>query len=154
MFLIFLGIIALVVYSFFGKLIPNPQIGKGIQIAGVVFISAGLFASSVKQINPGEVGVKILFGKVQNDILESGLHFINPVLEVQKLDVKTQNYTMSGVHDEGDQTGDDAIRVLSADGLEVIIDLTVLYRVIPSEAPNIVRKLGLKSRLSTMSGER
>jgi regulator of protease activity HflC (stomatin/prohibitin superfamily) len=26
--------------------------------------------------------------------------------------------------------------------LEVIIDLTVLYRVIPSEAPNIVRKLG------------
>ncbi len=142
MFLIFLGIIALVVYSFFGKLIPNPQIGKGIQIAGVVFISAGLFASSVKQINPGEVGVKILFGKVQNDILESGLHFINPVLEVQKLDVKTQNYTMSGVHDEGDQTGDDAIRVLSADGLEVIIDLTVLYRVIPSEAPNIVRKLG------------
>lgn len=142
MFLIFLGIIALVVYSFFGKLIPNPQIGKGIQIAGVVFIAAGLFASSVKQINPGEVGVKILFGKVQNDVLESGLHFINPVLELQKLDIKTQNYTMSGVHDEGDQTGDDAIRVLSADGLEVIIDLTVLYRVIPSEAPNIIRKLG------------
>lgn len=142
MFLIFLGIIALIVYSFFGKLIPNPQIGKGIQIAGVVFIAAGLFASSVKQINPGEVGVKILFGKVQNDVLESGLHFINPVLELQKLDIKTQNYTMSGVHDEGDQAGDDAIRVLSADGLEVIIDLTVLYRVIPSEAPNIIRKLG------------
>ena len=142
MFLIFLGIIALVVYSFFGKLILNPQIGKGIQIAGVVFIAAGLFASSVKQINPGEVGVQILFGKVQNDVLESGLHFINPVLELQKLDIKTQNYTMSGVHDEGDQAGDDAIRVLSADGLEVIIDLTVLYRVIPSEAPNIIRKLG------------
>jgi regulator of protease activity HflC (stomatin/prohibitin superfamily) len=142
MFLIFLGIIALVVYSFFGKQIPNPKIGKGIQIGGVVFIVAGLFASSVKQINPGEVGVKILFGKVQNDVLESGLHFINPVLELQKLDIKTQNYTMSGVHDEGDQTGDDAIRVLSADGLEVIIDLTVLYRVIPSEAPDIIRKLG------------
>lgn len=142
MFLIFLGIIALVVYSFFGKQIPNPRIGKGIQIAGVIFILVGLTASSVKQINPGEVGVKVLFGKVQNDILESGLHFINPVLELRKLDVKTQNYTMSGVHDEGDQTGDDAIRVLSADGLEVIIDLTVLYRVIPSEAPNIIRKLG------------
>lgn len=142
MFLIFLGIIALVVYSFFGKQIPNPRIGKGIQIAGVVFILVGLTASSVKQINPGEVGVKVLFGKVQNDILESGLHFINPVLELQKLDIKTQNYTMSGVHDEGDQAGDDAIRVLSADGLEVIIDLTVLYRVIPSEAPNIIRKLG------------
>ncbi len=142
MFLIFLGIIALVVYSFFGKLIPNPRIGKGIQIAGVLFILTGLTAAGVKQINPGEVGVKVLFGKVQNDILESGLHFINPLLELRKLDVKTQNYTMSGVHDEGDQSGDDAIRVLSSDGLEVVIDLTVLYRVIPSEAPNIVRKLG------------
>jgi regulator of protease activity HflC (stomatin/prohibitin superfamily) len=30
---------------------------------------------------------------------------------------------------EGDQFGDDAIRVLSNDGLEVVIDLTVLYRV-------------------------
>ena len=142
MFLIFLGIIALVVYSFFGKQIPNPRIGKGIQIFGVLLIVIGLTASSVKQINPGEVGVKVLFGKVQNDILESGLHFINPVMELRKLDIKTQNYTMSGVHDEGDQSVDDAIRVLSADGLEVIIDLTVLYRVIPSDAPDIVRKLG------------
>jgi regulator of protease activity HflC (stomatin/prohibitin superfamily) len=142
MFLIILGIIALAAYSFYGKLIPNPKIGRSIQLGGIVLIVVGLLISSVKQINPGEVGVKVLFGKVQNDILESGLHFINPVLELRKLDVKTQNYTMSGVHDEGDQTGDDAIRVLSADGLEVIIDLTVLYRVIPSDAPDIVRKLG------------
>lgn len=57
--------------------------------------------SGIKQIDAGEVGVKVLFGKVQSDVLESGLHFINPVLEVKTLDVKTQNYTMSGVHDEG-----------------------------------------------------
>jgi len=142
MFLIFLGIIALVIYSFFSKLIPNPRLQSGIRVGGIVLIIAGLGISGTKQINPGEVGVKVLFGKVQNDVLESGLHFINPLLEIRKLDVKTQNYTMSGVHDEGDQAGDDAIRVLSSDGLEVIIDLTVLYRVIPSEAPNIVRKLG------------
>jgi len=50
---------------------------------------------------------------------------------------------MSGVGDEGDKSGDDAIRVLTADGLEVVIDLTVLYRVLPTEAPNIVREIGL-----------
>ena len=49
---------------------------------------------------------------------------------------------MSGVHDEGNKVGDDAIRVLTADGLEVVIDLTVLYRVLPNEAPNILRKIG------------
>lgn len=50
---------------------------------------------------------------------------------------------MSGVHDEGEKAGDDAIRVLSADGLEVIVDLTVLYKVIPSETPRILKELGI-----------
>jgi hypothetical protein len=36
---------------------------------------------------------------------------------------------MSSSQNEGAQQGDDAIRVLSNDGLEVVIDLTVLYRV-------------------------
>ncbi len=143
MFLVFLGVIALAVYAFIGKQLPNPRIGRIIQITGVLLVVVGFLSSSIRQINPGEVGVKVLFGDVKNDILPSGLHFINPVLELRKLDVKTQNYTMSGVHDEGDQSGDDAIRVLSSDGLEVIIDLTVLYRIIPSEAPNIIRKLGV-----------
>ena len=54
---------------------------------------------------PGQIGVKSLFGKVQNDVLSSGLHFINPFVEVSRLDIKTQNYTMSGMHDEGTQIG-------------------------------------------------
>ncbi|RYD70585.1 MAG: prohibitin family protein, partial [Sphingobacteriales bacterium] len=54
----------------------------------------------------------------------------------------TQNYTMSGVHDEGEKGGDDAIRVLTADGLEVVIDLTVLFRVLPTEAPRILKEIG------------
>ena len=57
--------------------------------------------------------------------------------------VQTQNYTMSGVHNEGEKEGDDAIRVLSADGLEVVIDLTVLFKVMPSEAPRIYKELGV-----------
>jgi regulator of protease activity HflC (stomatin/prohibitin superfamily) len=62
------------------------------------------------------------------------------------MDVKTQNYTMSGVLDEGHKSGDDAIRVLTSDGLEVVIDLTVLYRVVPSEAPRIVKETGTDYR--------
>ena len=49
---------------------------------------------------------------------------------------------MSGIHDEGDKNGDDAIRVLSSDGLEVIIDVTVLYKVKPASAPKIVKEIG------------
>ena len=139
---IILGIIALLIYSFFGKNIPNQIIARSLQISGVLFVVIGFLTSSIKQIDAGEVGVKVLFGKVQNDVLESGLHIVNPLLEINKLDIKTQNYTMSGIHDEGEKSGDDAIRVLSADGLEVTIDLTVLYKVVSSEAPNIIRKIG------------
>jgi regulator of protease activity HflC (stomatin/prohibitin superfamily) len=114
-----------------------------VRIIGGIFILIGILISCIIQIEAGEIGVKKLFGKVQNDILNSGLHFINPLLVVEKMDVKTQNYTMSGVHDEGAKAADDAIRALTADGLEVVIDLTVLYRVLPADAPRIVREIGL-----------
>ena len=143
MFLIILGIIILIAIIAIAK--NNPALAKfaGIgRLAGVLFILLGITTSCVKQIDAGEVGVKVLFGSIQNDIMLSGLHFINPLLDVKKLDVKTQNYTMSGVHDEGNKVGDDAIRVLTSDGLEVTIDLTVLYRVVSTEAPKLLRETG------------
>jgi regulator of protease activity HflC (stomatin/prohibitin superfamily) len=115
------------------------QIIRGI---GMALIIIGAMTSCLKQIDAGHVGVKILFGNVQDDILTSGLNFINPVLDVKELDIKTQNYTMSGIHDEGNQAGDDAIRVLTSDGLEVTIDLTVLYRLIPADAPRLLKETG------------
>lgn len=113
------------------------------RLIGSIIIAIGVLMSCIIQIDAGQVGVKKLFGKVQNDVLTSGLHFINPLLEVEKMDVKTLNYTMSGIHDEGAKSGDDAIRVLTSDGLEVTIDLTVLYKVLPSDAPKLVRETGL-----------
>jgi len=143
MFLIILGFIILVVASTVIKnnvmLARFKNLGR---ILGLVFILAGILISSIVQINPGEIGVKILFGSIQNDVLGSGLHFVNPLLEIKKIDVKTQNYTMSGVNDEGTKEGDDAIRVLTSDGLEVTIDLTVLYRVVASDAPTLLKQTG------------
>ena len=95
-----------------------------------------------KVIDAGQVGVKTLFGKVENDVLYSGLNVINPLVEVTTFDTKTQNYTMSGIHDEGTKSGDDAIRVLSSDGLEVTIDLSVLFKVRATEAPRILKEIG------------
>ena len=111
-------------------------------IAGILVIAAGIMSMAFVQVDPGYVGVKILFGNIQKDVLGSGLHLVNPLLEIEKLDVKTQNYTMSGIADEGAQTGDDAIRVLTSDGLEVVIDLTVLYSVVPQKAPQLLRETG------------
>jgi regulator of protease activity HflC (stomatin/prohibitin superfamily) len=49
---------------------------------------------------------------------------------------------MSGIQTEGKVQGDDAIKVLTADGLEVTIDLSVLYRVVPDQTPRLIRETG------------
>lgn len=140
---IIFGILVLVAGVVIGRIVSPVQRYSGIiRIAGVVLIGVGAILSSVYQIEPGQVGVQKLFGKVSNNVLESGLNIINPLVEVVPFDIRTQNYTMSGVNDEGDRASDDAIRVLSADGLEVIIDLTVLYKVTSAQAPRILKEIG------------
>ncbi len=147
MILIILGVILLVTAIAMNKERDDlRKLSVGLRISGLAIIVIGVMTSCIKQIDAGQIGVKSLFGKVDNDILTSGLNLINPLVEVNTIDIKTQNYTMSGVHDEGDKMGDDAIRVLTADGLEVIIDLTVLYRVISTEAPTIIKETGLDYR--------
>lgn len=147
MVLIILGILLAISALFINKEREELQkIARGVRIFGFILVIIGFLTSCIKQIDAGQIGVKSLFGKVDNEVLTSGLNLINPLVDVRTVDIKTQNYTMSGVHDEGDKVGDDAIRVLTADGLEVIIDLTVLYRVTSTEAPRIVRETGLDYR--------
>jgi len=142
--LIILGIILLVVsFSIANERNPVAKFSGLFKIIGILFIILGAFSSAFKQIDAGQVGVKTLYGNVKPDVLESGLHVINPLLDVTKFDIQTQNYTMSADHAEGAIEGDDAIRVLSNDGLEVVIDLTVLYRISPGEAPKILKEIGV-----------
>jgi regulator of protease activity HflC (stomatin/prohibitin superfamily) len=143
MFMIVLGIALAAMSSVLSKSNPNlAGMAKTARLVGFGLILLGVLSSCFVQVQPGQVGVQTLFGKVQSGFLSEGLNFINPMVDVKLFDVKTQNYTMSGVHDEGEKQGDDAIRVLSADGLEVSIDLTVLYRVLPDKAPEILQTIG------------
>jgi len=145
---IILGIILLVTSLAIVKSVPYNMVRavKAAQMLSYVLIALGALSASIVQIDAGYIGVKKLFGKVQNDVLSSGLHVVNPLVDIIEIDTRTQNYTMSGVHDEGAQAGDDAIRVLTADGLEVVIDLTVLYRVISVDAPRLVKEVGMDYR--------
>jgi regulator of protease activity HflC (stomatin/prohibitin superfamily) len=143
MFLIFLGVILFFVAPLLTRSNPSTyRLGRFGRIAGIGLVIIGVLTSCFVQIQPGQVGVQTLFGKIQPGILTEGLNVINPLIEVVDFDVRTQNYTMSGIQDEGAKMGDDAIQVLSADGLEVTIDLTVLYRVLPDRAPEILRTIG------------
>ncbi|MBK9333263.1 MAG: prohibitin family protein [Ignavibacteria bacterium] len=114
--------------------------------AGIGILLAVLFASVV-QIGPGDVGVQILFGNVQNKVLRSGLNFVNPLVEVQELDIKTQAYTMSGQNDQDENEikikKSDPIQTLSSDGLTLILDVTVWYRIDADATPDLIRNIGI-----------
>jgi regulator of protease activity HflC (stomatin/prohibitin superfamily) len=142
---IIIGVILLIVSFAVKSNASNPffKFSSTLKIIGLIVIALGIFSSMFKQIDAGKVGVQSLYGSVQPDVLDSGLHLINPLLDVTDFDIQTQNYTMSAVHGEGAQEGDDAIRVLSNDGLEVVIDLTVLYRITPADAPKIFKQIGV-----------
>ena len=101
-----------------------------------------LVASMAKVVDPGQAGVVILFGKVQEEVLPSGLHFINPFSEVVAMEVRTRNYTMSGIADEGQKKGDDAIPVITSDGLTVKLDATIFYHLTQERVPRIFREIG------------
>src|SRR6202012_3729322 len=144
MFIAILGVIMLVV-GIVLKRSPEPasRFAGTINKIAVAVIILGVLFASVKVIDPGKVGVQTLFGKVQDGVLESGLHIINPFVDVTTFSIQTENYTMSAKTGEGNVEGDDAIRVLSSDGLEVTIDLSVLYRVKSTRAPYIYQNIGV-----------
>jgi regulator of protease activity HflC (stomatin/prohibitin superfamily) len=144
--IIFLIIVVLVVASLKRSAGGNERLAKllGI-IRNVAYICIALVVlfSCVVQVGPGEVGVQTLFGSVQERVLYSGLNFINPLVNVENMDVKTQSYTMSIAQDEGNIASDDAITALSMDGLTIRLDVTVWYRLSESDAPQVFRTIGV-----------
>jgi regulator of protease activity HflC (stomatin/prohibitin superfamily) len=145
MFLTILGIIIIVIGFAFSKGQSNlTKVATPLRVIGIMLVIFGITWGCFVVIEPGEIGVKKLFGRVEEQgTLSEGLNFVNPLADVIKFDTKTQNYTMSSVHDEGDVQGNDAIKALSADGLEIIMDITVLYKITPSLAPNILKHIGV-----------
>ena len=123
----------------------DPHVGRWLRLGsgGLLTLAIGAGAVSVLTVVPaGHVGVPVIFGRVQDRALREGLNFVNPFAVVHRLTVRTETYTMSAVHDEGQVKGDDSIRVLSADGLMMPLDVTVAYRVIGVDAPWLYQVIG------------
>lgn len=139
-FLLLIGVL-IFISTYFMKF-QTPNLIARVKLLSFIVIAIGVLSSTFVTINPGTVGVQSLFGKVSSDVLYSGLRMVNPMVKIYEFDIRTQNYTMSAVHNEGSKSGDDAIRVLTADGLEVVVDLSVLYRPVASECPKILSTIG------------
>jgi prohibitin 1 len=128
LFLLFLGIIVSVIFlvvtrNFTGTL-PFPRWLPPLLILGL------LLGGSMFTIVPaGHVGVQVLFGKVYQEILPEGLHLINPFMTIKNMSIRTQE-----VFEHAESP--------SKEGLNVVLEASLLYHVNPEAAAHLYQQVG------------
>jgi regulator of protease activity HflC (stomatin/prohibitin superfamily) len=104
-------------------------------LVGVLFVW-----TSVHIVKPGTVGVPVTLGH-SGAPLTPGFHITLPLTTVYSMNIRTQNYTMSSLRNEGTRS-DDSVAVLGADGGTAQVNATVLYRLNRKDATSVYRNLG------------
>lgn len=117
----------------------------GVFLAIIGVLVGGLFSivsQGILVVEPAQVAV--VFQTVSGELdtpRRSGTHIIIPVLQEATIyPISFQQYTMSGAaEDSRGNNNDDALRVRTVDGQEVILDVTVIYRINPDKV-NLVHE--------------
>ncbi len=108
----------------------NPIVKKGAPLTIVVIIVVLIGMNFYKTIPPGQVGVAALFGNVQPQGFEQGLHIpVNPLYKWTLFDARQQTHL-------------ETANVPSQDQLQTKLDVSVQYRIIASMAPTILQETG------------
>jgi prohibitin 1 len=104
------------------------RVPKGVlvSVAGLLLLLA--LSTAIVQVPAGHVGVAQLFGRVYDRALPPGLHLINPLARVTKMDVRTKEIK-------------EVAQVPSKEGLSVGTDISVLFRL--EDAVAIYKTVGV-----------
>ena len=92
-------------------------------------IPALMVPMSVRIIDPASVAVLTIFGKLDNDSLGPGLHFVNPVASVTTFSLKTQLL-------------EQANHVPTKEGLTVELDVACLFHITAEKVRDVFLTLG------------
>lgn len=120
----------------------------GVLLAGIGLVIGVLFSvigQGLIFVEPTRVAIVInTFNGTVQPPLTGGLHIVTPLVQqvANTYDITQRNFTMSANPEEGSRTGFDAVQANTKDGQTVSMDVTVLYRVIPTEADDLYRTWG------------
>lgn len=103
-----------------------------------------LIRASILFVPPGNVGAVFDRGKgILSNELHEGLNILIPFWQtVQLFDARIQEYTMSISPDNAAVRRDDSLDAPTADGQQVKVDATVLFRIEPGKSPLIWKTVG------------
>lgn len=111
----------------------------GAIVATVVGIICILLGFTIVSVGPNER--LVVFNRVSGELAVPrgpGITLVNPLTtDYRHYDVSRQTYTMSSIQFEGDIQGDDAVSARTSGGQQVLIDLTVIYRINPDRVNDV-----------------
>ena len=128
-----LGILGIVIF------VSNVSQGRsgrsGVLLAVLGFVLGILFtivANGILVVEPTRTAVivNVLTGELEDPARPPGTSIVIPGIQTPIVyPTDEQEYTMSGIPNEGRVQGDDAVQALTRDGQQVFMDVTVLYRI-------------------------
>ncbi len=100
-------------------------------MSAVVFLVFSLIAVSraIVVVDPGHVGVKVLFGSVDSTTIKEGINVINPFVDIIDFSIRTEELK-------------EVMDVPSKEGLTVQLEVSVLYHLDPEQADDVYQRIG------------
>lgn len=102
--------------------------GAMILIFFIAIILGGIIWAASMIIPVGHMGVVDYFGQVQNEELGPGFYLINPLKHVERTNIQTQQ-----------QEFRDIKGTLTREGLEVVLDASIIWHIEPDKASDIYK---------------
>ncbi len=106
---------------------------RGVQRIAAVGVVAVILVwtavNSVTVVPAGHVGVQDVFGRVSDRYLQPGVQFVNPMVTIHRMSVRTQEIMETAA-------------VPSSEGLILSLDVSLLFNLDPEMAPEVYRTLG------------
>ncbi|MCM8789534.1 MAG: SPFH domain-containing protein, partial [Candidatus Omnitrophica bacterium] len=126
--LLILIVIGFIIGAVFVKVSETASI-KPIITTTIIGLTVGIIFSMIRVVPAGYVGIVDFFGHVSPRPLNSGINFVNPLARVVPMARRTQ---------EDKET----MNVPSKEGLNVSLDVSVLYKLDPSKAVDVYKTIG------------
>jgi len=106
----------------------GPAVFRVVGIVMLVFGAILFLFSTVVVIDAGEIGVKVVFGRVSDRVLRNGVHVVPPYAAVVRYPVRLVEFT---------QVAENLIEARVNNGLTIRLDVTALYTIDPDMAGEV-----------------
>ena len=102
---------------------------RNFSIGAIVLAAILVFASLIRVVPAGSVGVVDIFGNVEMQQRQAGLQLVNPFAKLVIMDIQTQEKK-------------ELMQVPSKEGLTMAVEISILYKLTPDEASTIYKTVG------------